>query len=163
MPRHDAAAALDFRTAVHLKTILDVLGPREVPPLLSSFSTTADPDRAADILLEHGFVVLPALLGPREMERMRDAYQTVELAQRAAGERQLRAGEERKDLGKFYSFPMLEGRADPAAYAPLVDPPLLLEVLHRALGRPVCGSAGGGRVLPVADAEAYAPDGYISW
>ena len=51
-----AAARLDFRTAAALKQTLDVLGPKpDGPPPLAAF-TSADPDRAADIFFEHGFV-----------------------------------------------------------------------------------------------------------
>ena len=62
-------------------------------------------------------------------------------------------------------LPLLDDEHDPVAFYPLVDPPLLMETVHRVLGRPTFATAPGGRVCPVAD-TANAPhegQGYISW
>eukprot|EP01051_Picozoa_sp_SAG22_P000361 SAG22_NODE_8_length_37215_cov_120.960351_29_plen_359_part_00 len=159
-----AAARLDFRAAAALKQTLDVLGPKPGgPPPLSAF-TSDDPDKAADIFFEHGFCVLPAAIAPGDVLKMRAAYEQVAAASRQADAESWAAGADRKDLGRFYGFPMFEpdGGRDPAFYA-LLDPPLLMQLLHRALGRPALVSGGGGRVVPVSDSEAHATDGYISW
>eukprot|EP01049_Picozoa_sp_SAG25_P002081 SAG25_NODE_103_length_15482_cov_9.187415_11_plen_385_part_00 len=143
-----AADQLDFRTAAHLKTMIDVLGPRSRPWSLADF-TSADADRAADLVLEHGFCVLPAQLSPPELQRMRDAYERVAPSCRSQFEAEWHGGRTRADLGKHYSFPMFEEDAgDPVAYFPLLDPPLLMQVLHRVLGRPALVSHSGGRVIP---------------
>ncbi len=158
----NAAARLgDFRTAANLQTMLKVLGPKPAPVPLAAF-TSSDADTAADILLEHGFCVLPDLIGRDDLERMRVAYQGIADAG-FPEERAWREGTERKDLGKYFSFDMFsEDRGDPAFYA-LADPPLLMNVIHRVLGRRVPFQGGGGRVLPVADNEEHAHTGYISW
>lgn len=158
----DAAARCgDFRTAANLQTMLKVLGPKSAPVPLANF-TSSDADTAADILLEHGFCVLPNLISRDDLERMRAAYQKISEAG-FPEERAWEEGSERKDLGKYFSFDMFsEERGDPAFYA-LADPPLLMNVVHRVLGRRVPFQGSGGRVLPVADHEEHAHTGYISW
>ena len=166
-----AAARRDFREAAHLQTTLDVLGPKPRPLTLEDL-TAADPDTAADLLLEHGFVVLRDCVAEPDLARMRVAYEHVAAFSRAAFERQWAADPADGGLsksgavyGKFWRFPMLDDEHDPVAFYPLVDPPLLMETVHRVLGRPTFASAPGGRVCPVAD-TANAPhegQGYISW
>ena len=158
----EAAARLDFRTAAALKTMLDVLGPKHEPPPLSAF-TSDDADEAADIFLEHGFCILPKQLSAGDLQRMRDAYEAAAPSAREAEETRWRRDEERKDLGKNFSFPMVDQEGGDPAYYALMDPPLLLEVMHRVLGRPARVGGSGGRVVPIADAELHAEAGYISW
>jgi ectoine hydroxylase-related dioxygenase (phytanoyl-CoA dioxygenase family) len=157
----DAAARLDFRTAANLQTMLKVLGPKPAPVPLSAF-TSDDADTAADILLEQGFVILPDLISGDDLQRMRAAYEAT-AANGFPEEESWANGTERKDLGKYFSFDMFsESGGDPAYYA-LADPPLLMNVMHRALGRPVPFQGSGGRVLPVVDDEQHSETGYISW
>jgi ectoine hydroxylase-related dioxygenase (phytanoyl-CoA dioxygenase family) len=164
-----AASRRDFRTAAHLQTMLDVLGGGRPPLPLSAF-TAEDPDRAADIFLEHGFCVLPRVVSELELARMRATYETDAAELRASFEHEWAKAESisagahsdrpiRADLGKYYSF-----STQGPAFVPLLDPTLLQQVMHRVLGQPVLASAAGGRVVPVADsATAHATDGYISW
>lgn len=157
-----AAGRLDFRTAANLQTMLKVLGPQEAPAPLSSF-TSADADSAADIFLEHGFCVLPSLISDADLQRMRGAFEAA-TADGFTEEAQWAAGTERKDLGKYFSFDMFSEKAgDPAAFYALADPPLLMSVIHRVLGRPVPFQGSGGRFLPVAEDEVHSETGYISW
>ena len=121
-----AAAVHDFRRATSIKTMLDVFSPREKAWALSDFCT-ADADRAADLVLESGFCVLPSLISPSQLQQMREAYEEVEGRCRATFEEQWESGSARADLGKFYSFPMFGEEGNPAFYA-LLDPPLLMQV-----------------------------------
>ena len=152
------------------------LQPKPAATPLAAF-TSADADTAADILLEHGFCVLPDLISADDLQRMRGAFEAATADGGFGEEAQWAAGTERKDLGKYFSFDMFSEKSDPAFYA-LADPPLLMNVIHRALGRPapfqVCNfprvssffvsvwlsfarlfarQGSGGRVLPVVDEE----------
>ncbi len=165
-----AAARQDFHVAAQLKTMLDVLGPPatdDSSALHIECFTSADPDDAADMLLEHGFVVLPNQISPQELDRMRSAYEAVEASTRHEFELLWAKGTEpRRDLGKNYKFPLLLDTS--TAFHPLLTPPLLLEVLHRVLGQhPVVSELNeglGGFVIPAADGNTpFEEAGYISW
>ena len=163
-----AAARQDFRVAAQLKTMLEVLGPRlDERSLNIGYYTTADPDIAADLLLEHGFVVLPNLVSSSDLNRMRCAYDAVAASTRHAFESLWAKGAEpRRDLGKNYKFSLLLEAS--TVYHPLLDPPLLIEVLHRVLGQPPVvaelNEGLGGFVIPTADGRTqFEEAGYISW
>ena len=161
-----AAARQDFRVAALLKTMLDVLGPRTDHSSLDlQCYTSTQPDEAADLLLEHGFVVLPNVISPQDLSQMRTAYEAVAASHRQAFDALwTRGAEPRRDLGKSYKFPLQLDKS--TTYHPLLAPPLLIEVLHRALGQPpVVSSLNeglGGFVIPAADGHTPEP-GYISW
>ena len=146
--------------------------PREHDP-------SEDPDEAADLLLENGFVLLPRCVVGAELAEMRAAYERVAEGCRAGWRASWDAGTERVDVGANWTFPLLASRsADddgrnihwPAAelwptveFYPLLDPPLLLQTAHRVLGRPPTLSGTGGVVIPPADDVPHSEDGYLSW
>lgn len=164
-----AATRLDFRTASHLKTMLDVLAPRSgALPIISTFASTSA-DKAADLFLEHGFCVLPSVIAEPELQRMRASYEAVADGCRAWYEARVAAGVAhpdgplRRDVGKQRSFPMLEEQHG-TAFFPLLDPPQLMHVLHRILGAPaMVNDSMDGVVVPVADDTLHEADGYIAW
>lgn len=161
-----AAARQDFRVAAQLKTVLDVLGQQlDKSSLNIECYTSADPDKAADLLLEHGFVVLPNVIQPQDLDRMRSAYEAMAASKRRAFDTLwARGAEPRRDLGKNYKFPLLLDTS--TVFHPLLDPPLLIEVLHRVLGQPPVVSelneGLGGFVIPAADGHTpFEEAGYL--
>lgn len=163
-----AAADQEFRVAAQLKSVLDVLGPRADDSLLDlkRYSST-DPDEAADILLEHGFVVLPSVVPAQDLARMRSTYEAEAANYRCDFDALWTTGAEpRRDLGKSYKFPLHLDTS--ATYHALLDPPLLVDVLHRVLGQPPVVSdlneGLGGFVIPPTDGHTrFEEAGYISW
>ena len=164
-----AAAQQNFRLAAQLKCTLDVLGPDSDTPLDLARYTSADPDEAADLLLEHGFVLLPNVVGAAELAHMRAAYESEADDYRRRFEMLWTVGREpRRDMGKNWKFPMFEADGGNHAYYPLVDPPLLLQVVHRVIGHfPVVSALNeglGGFVIPANDGRTpHEEQGYISW
>ena len=99
----DAAARCgDFRTAANLQTMLKVLGPKSAPVPLANF-TSSDADTAADILLEHGFCVLPNLISRDDLERMRAAYRRYQKQDSRRSERGRKVANERTWASTFPS------------------------------------------------------------
>ena len=155
-----AAAHEDYRTAAQYKTMLDVLAPR-AQRQLSEFASE-DPDKAADLFLQNGFVVLPNCVSPHDLASMREEYQRIGPECRAQFEERWAAGKERVDLGRNYGFPMTDP-TQPPVFIPLFDPPLLIATLHRVLGTVPRVGGGGGRVVPVRNGTPHESAGYISW
>jgi hypothetical protein len=89
----EAVAAEDYRTAAAVKSIIDVVTPRPTPlpkPLADymvapSFGE-ADVRAAADFFLEHGFCVVPGIVSPATLERVRGGWPAAEADARALWE-----------------------------------------------------------------------------
>jgi hypothetical protein len=167
-----AAAQHNFRVATQLQCMMHVLGPAgssSNPQDNLARYTSSTADEAADLLLEHGFVLLPNVVGATELGRMRSAYESVADGYRRGFEELWTAGlEPRRDMGKNFKFPMFEAGGGHPAFYPLLDPPLLLQVVHRVTGRfPVVSALNeglGGFVIPANDGRTpHEEAGYISW
>lgn len=161
-----AAGRLDFQTAAQLQSMLSVLAPRggedgAVQLSLATF-TSDDADHAADLLLQHGFCVLPSVVSEPELQAMRQTYEPIaaqlaaEYEERCAAGASHARGPLRTDVGRSYNFP-----AEDTVFSALLDPPLLMQVVHRVLGQPALVQGDEGVVLPVGMRWRHYPSAAI--
>jgi hypothetical protein len=176
----EATTAGNFRAAAALSDLLAVVEPK---PLLSvDECAPSDPDDAARFFLENGFVCIRELFPPQELCRVQAAWRRAQEPARGMWEAAKAMGvgtkglyyENQEELAKLHPLPMgrlffdipveqhffaeAEAEDGDPILLDLIDPPKLVEVLHRIIGPDVVLCGMQPRTVPPEE-----EGGYTSW